>query len=234
VLIGVVGFWLRLGIAESPRFLQTQKAGQLADNPLAEAMRKNVGAMLTTLGLTGLSAVGFYLPFVWLPVWLAQINQPALPESQALLATTMALLTLLLLTPVTAVVSDRVGRKPMFLAAALGYTLLSYPLFQLMTSGTFASAVTAGLVFAVCNSLFSGCMGATMVEQFPTRTRYTGVAIGYNVGQALLGGTAPLVATGLIDLTKVPTAPVYYLIACAAIGGVTALFIKERHAKPLD
>jgi MHS family proline/betaine transporter-like MFS transporter len=77
-------------------------------------------------------------------------------------------------------------------------------------------------------------MGATMVEMFPTRTRYSGIAIGYNLGQALLGGTAPLVATGLIDLTGNHLSPVFYLIACALVGGVASLFIKARHGQSLD
>ncbi len=107
----------------------------------------------------------------------------------------------MVLTPVTAFVADRVGKRPMFLASAVGYALLTYPLFLLLKSGTFSAAVMASLVFAACNSLYSGCMAATMVELFPTRTRYTGMAIGYNIGQAILGGTAPFVATALIELT---------------------------------
>jgi MFS transporter, MHS family, proline/betaine transporter len=78
-----------------------------------------------------------------------------------------------------------------------------------MTGGTFASALLGGLVFAACGSLFAGCMAATMVEMFPTRTRYTGVALGYNVGQTLLGGTAPLVGTALIQLTGNALAPAF-------------------------
>jgi MHS family proline/betaine transporter-like MFS transporter len=122
----------------------------------------------------------------------------------------------------------------MFLAAAAGYVLLSYPLFRMMTAGTFGRAVLGGLVFAVCNSLFSGCMAAAMVELFPTRTRYTGVAIGYNAGQTLLGGTAPLVGTALIQWTGNDLAPAFYLIACATIAGVSCPFIKARHGQPLD
>src|SRR5262249_4142861 len=165
-------------------------------------------------------AVGYYLPFVWLPSWLARINRPPLPEDQALTANTIALLALLLLTPVTALVSDRVGRKPMFLAAALGYALLSYPVFLALTSGTFTGALLGGLVFAACSSLFTGCMAATLVELFPTRTRYTGVAIGYNAGMGLLGGTAPLVGTALIHLTGNALAPAFYLIGWAAVGAM--------------
>jgi MHS family proline/betaine transporter-like MFS transporter len=234
ILIALVGLWLRLGVEETPSFLKMQKSGKLATNPVTEAVRKDLGAIATTLALTGLSSVGFYLPFVWLPTWLAQINHPPLPENQALTATTIALVTLLLLTPLTALASDRVGRRPMFLAAALGYAVVSYPVFLLMTAGTFASAVVGGLVFATINSLFSGCMAATMVELFPTRTRYTGIAIGYNVGQAVLGGTAPFVGTALIHLSGNDLAPTFYLIGCAAVAGVGSLFIKVRHGLPLD
>jgi MHS family proline/betaine transporter-like MFS transporter len=232
--IGVVGLWLRLGVEESPSFLKTRDAGDLAANPLAAALRQDLGAILMTFGLTGLSSVGFYLPFIWLPTWLAQINRPALPEREALTANTVALLALLVLTPLTAWVSDHVGRKPMFLTSAAGFALLSYPLFLLMADGTFAAALVGGLGFAACSGLFSGCMAATFVELFPTRTRYTGVAVGYNVGQALLGGTAPFVATGLIKLSGDVKAPAVYLAGCAVVVGVASLFIKERHRQPLD
>ncbi len=234
LLIGVVGLWLRLGVRESPSFLNLQKAGKIAANPIAEALRHDGRPIMTTLGLSAIISVGYYLPFVWLPTWLARINRPSLPEEQALTATTIALLALLVLTPLAALVSDRVGRKPMFLGAAIGYVLLSYPVFVLMTDGTFSSAVLGGLVFATCNSLFSGCMGATLVELFPTRTRYTGIAIGYNVGTALLGGTAPLVATALIQMTGNVLVPAFYLILSAAVAGVAALFIKPRHGQPLE
>jgi MHS family proline/betaine transporter-like MFS transporter len=234
LVIGLVGLWLRMGVQDSPCFRASQQAGDLARNPVREALRNDWGAILITFGLTELTSVGFYVPFVWLPTWLSQINRPHLPEEQALLANTLALVALLLLTPLTALASDRVGRRPLFLAAALGYALLSYPLFLLMSSGTFASALLAGLVFAACSSLSSGCLAATLVELFPTRTRCSGVAIGYNAGQALLGGTAPLVATGLIDLTGVTTAPAFYLTGSALVAAVASLFIKARHGQPLD
>jgi MHS family proline/betaine transporter-like MFS transporter len=234
VVLGALGFWLRLGVNESPSFLTTQKAGKLAINPIAEVLRNDRRAILITLGLSVFMAVSFYLPFVWLPTWLAQINQPQLSESHALAANTTALLALLVLTPVAAVVSDRIGRKPMFLGAALGYAFLSYPLFLLMVPGTLSRAILGGLIFAVSNSLYSGCMAATMVEMFPTRTRYSGVAIGYNVGQTLFGGTAPLLATALIGLFGNHLAPAFYLSFSAVVGVVACMFINPRYGQPLD
>jgi MHS family proline/betaine transporter-like MFS transporter len=233
-LIGLVGLWLRLGVEESPVFVALKRSGEVVANPIVETLRRDRGGIATTIGLAAISSVGFYLPFMWLPTWLSQINQPSLPESQALWANTFALLALLVLTPLMAMVSDRVGRKPMYLAAAVSYAVLSYPLFAMMAKGSYLAAVFGGLAFASCNSLFSGCMGATMVELFPTRTRYTGVAVGYNVGQAVLGGTAPLFGTALVELTGNKLAPTFYLIACAIVAGVAALFIKPRHGLPLD
>jgi MFS transporter, MHS family, proline/betaine transporter len=234
IVIGLVGLWLRSGVDESPSFLEARLKGGLADNPIKSAMRQNLGPIAVTLGLTGISAVGFYLPFVWLPTWLARINQPPLDQSKALTASTIALMALLILTPLTALLADRVGKKPMFLASAIGYAVLTYPLFLLLKTGTYSAAVLAGLVFAACNSLYSGCMAATMVELFPTRTRYSGVAIGYNTGQAILGGTAPLIATGLIELSGNKLLPAVYLIICSVMAGIASLFITEQRGQALS
>lgn len=72
-----------------------------------------------------------------------------------------------------------------------------------------------------------------MVELFPTQTRYTGVAIGYNLGQAVLSGTAPLVAVWLVEKTGSAVAPAFYLIGCGIVAGFFTWFIPVLHGKPL-
>jgi MHS family proline/betaine transporter-like MFS transporter len=233
LVIGAAGLWLRMGVTESPDFEALHRAGRLAANPVSDALRHDRGAIVTTIGLTGLSSVGFYLPFVWMPTWLSKIIAHPLPENQAYASSTIALSTLLILMPPLALLSDRIGRRPMYLAASAGFVLLSYPLLLLMSGGTFAAAVTGGLAFAVCSSLFGSCMGATMVELFPTQTRYTGVAIGYNVGQAVLSGTAPLVAVWLVKQTGSELAPAFYLIACGLVAAYFSRAIRPLHGKPL-
>jgi MFS transporter, MHS family, proline/betaine transporter len=231
--IGIVGFWLRLGVSESPDFAALRQSGQLAANPILDTLRRDRRAIVTTIGLTGLSSVGFYLPFVWLPTWLSQIISHPLPKEQALLSATIALAVLMVLMPPLAILSDRVGRRPMYLAASAGFVLLPYPLMLMMSSGTFSAAIAGSLAFAVCSSLFGCCMGATMVELFPTQTRYTGVAIGYNVSQAILGGTAPLVATELIQQSANVVAPAFYLILCGGVAAYFSFSIRPLHGKPL-
>jgi MHS family proline/betaine transporter-like MFS transporter len=233
LLIGGLGLWLRLGVQESPCFLHIDKSGELSKNPILDAFRHDGRAIGMTLGLSALLAVGFYLPFVWLPTWLSHIIRRPMSEDQALICNVVALSALLIFTPLAAIASDRLGRRCMYLGGAIGYAVLSHPLFATMRGGSLISAFTGGLAFALCISLPSGCMAATMIELFPTKTRYTGVAIGYNLAQALLGGTAPLVATALIHVTGNEIAPAWYLIAAALITGVTACLIPARHNEPL-
>jgi len=150
-----------------------------------------------------------------------------------LAANTAALLLLLVLTPFSALASDRIGRRPLFLASAIGYVLATYPTFVMLSAGTFSRTLIGGLIFAGVNGFYSGCMGAAMVELFPTRTRYTGIALGYNLAQALLGGTASWVATSLIEWTGNPLAPAWYLTAAAAVAVPASLAIANRHREPL-
>ena len=234
LIIGAIGLWLRRGVDESPRFLETQKSGNLAKNPLALVLRENRAALAATFGLTLLGSVPFYLAFVWLPTWFTNINTPHLAGTLALCSNTLALVVLMVLTPVAAILSDRVGRKPMILISSVALTLCSYPLFLWMRGGTLACALLGGLAFAISIASFAGCMAATMAELFPTRTRYSGVAMGYNTGMAIFGGTAPLIATALIRLTGNIASPGVYIAGCAAVAGVSCLFMQDRRGQPLE
>src|SRR5262249_48660599 len=139
----------------------------------------------------------------------------------------------LLVIPVGGILSDRLGRKRVYLAACMGMAIFSYPVFLLLSQGTFAAALEGQLVFAVLLGLAGGVLPAMFVELFPTRTRYSGIAIGYNLAQALLGGTAPLVATWLISATGSNFSPAYYLIGFMLLAIIAALCIEDRYREPL-
>jgi MHS family proline/betaine transporter-like MFS transporter len=232
VAVGLVGLWVRRGVGESETFTAAVKRGVSA-NPLAEVLRQDFAAVAATAGLALLFTVSFYLPFVWLSTWLGKILRPPLSEGEALWANTLALAWVLVVSPLGGALSDRVGRKPVMLAGALVFALGSYPLFLLLSRGTFASALAAQLVFATGFGLFASPATATFVELFPTRTRYSGIALGYNAVQAVFGGTAPFVATWLIDVTGHNRAPAFYLILTAVVAVVTLLCVRDRHDEPL-
>ncbi len=181
-----------------------------------------------------LASIGWYLPWVWLVTWLDDINQPAIPQWEALTSSTLAGAVLILQTPLGGALSDRLGRKPVILAGSIGYLVLSYPMFLWMSQGTFTAALSGQLVSAVLTALYGGASLAAFVELFPTRTRYSGLALSYNLAVAIAGGTTPLVATWLVDVTGSTLAPAFYLMAAGPWGTtVAALAMPERANQPL-
>jgi MHS family proline/betaine transporter-like MFS transporter len=129
--------------------------------------------------------------------------------------------------------SDRLGRKPVILTGSVGYLVLSYPMFLWMSGGTFTAALSAQLVCAVLTALYGGAALAAFVELFPTRTRYSGLALSYNLAVAICGGTTPLVATWLVNVTGSTVAPAFYLMAAALGTTLAALAMPERAGQPL-
>lgn len=230
---GVASWWLRQSIAESPCFTEVCHAGQVARVPLRESLRHDRAAYLTIAGLSLLASIGWYLPWVWLVTWLDDINQPPIPQWQALASSTLAGAVLIVLTPLAGALSDRLGRKPVILAGSVGYLVLSYPMFLWMSQGTFTAALGGQLVSAVLTALYGGASLAAFVELFPTRTRYSGLALSYNLAIAICGGTTPLVATWIVNVTGSTLAPAFYLMAAALGTTLAAWAMPERANQPL-
>src|SRR5262249_11977274 len=195
---GVMSWWLRQSIAESPCFSEVRHAGKVARVPLRESLRSDRAAYLTIAGLSLMASIGWYLPWVWLATWLDDINQPRMPQWEALTSSTLAGAVLVVLTPLGGALSDRLGRKPVILAGSVGYLVLSYPMFLWMSGGTFTAALGPLLVSAVLSALYGGASLAAFVERFPTRTRYSGLALSYNLAVAGCGGTHPPAAHLLV------------------------------------
>jgi MHS family proline/betaine transporter-like MFS transporter len=230
---GLASWWLRQSIAESPCFAEVSRAGKVARVPLAESLRGDRAAFLTIAGLSLLASIGWYLPWVWLVTWLDDINRPRMPQWEALTSSTLAGAVLVVLNPLCAALSDRLGRKPVILASSAGYLVLSYPMFLWMSGGTFTAALSAQLVCALLAALYGGASLAAFVELFPTRTRYSGLALSYNLAVAVCGGTTPLVATWLVNTTGSTLAPAFYLMAAALGTTLAALAMPERAGQPL-
>src|SRR5262249_36832897 len=101
-------------------------------------------------------------------------------------------------------------------------------LFVLIDSGTVIAASVALMVFALTNGCIQGAMTAALADMFPPRLRFSGMAIGFNLTLALFGGTAPMVATWLIEATGGLTAPPCYLVVIAAVTFLVTLTVQPH------
>jgi MHS family proline/betaine transporter-like MFS transporter len=231
-MLGIVGLFLRLGVEETPTFQSLVKSGGVAAVPLLEALRHERRGMLTAISLLWLSSVGFFIVFVYLPSYLGSVA--GLSLQSAMTINWLAMFVVGLVIPPVGVLSDRVGRKPPLLVAATGLLLLSYPLFWLLAKGDFLSCLVAQCTFAFLLATLVSPLYALLVEIFKTRARYTALSLGFNIATAIFGGSAPLLATFLVERTGDARVPGLYLTLSAAATVAVLFFIRDPYRDPLE
>jgi MFS family permease len=179
------------------------------------------------MGMVVSGTISFYVILIYIPTFAR--TELHLPLDQAFLAQSIGLACLVVLTPIFGALSDRFGRKPVLIAALLCDLALTYPLFVWLAGNpTFTNLVAMQVVLCSLFGVFNGPISTALGEQFPTRVRSTGLAIGYNVAVMLFGGFAQFFVTWLIHATGTPIAPAFYLMFGAAVGLLAALFLTER------
>jgi MFS transporter, MHS family, proline/betaine transporter len=156
-------------------------------------------------------------------------TQLHLPLDQAFVAQSISLACMIVLTPLSGALSDRVGRKPIMVAALTLYFVLVYPLFNWVHDNpSFGSLVIVQIVLCCLLGVFFGPMSTAVAEQFAARARSTGLGIAYNLAVMIFGGFAQFFVTWLIVATGSPIAPSFYVMFGAAIGVVAAFFLVDR------
>lgn len=222
--LGVVGLWIRWRLAETPRFEALEKEEGERKAPLIELLRDHRRALVQCIGLSILLFSAYYVFYVYINIHLQTVV--GVSAGAALWSTTATLVVATLCMPLFGALSDKVGRKPVFLGASLAALIMSIPGFMLLEQGG-ATAVFAHIALGLIDSALMGAAFSTFAELFTTRIRYTGIALGFNIGAATAGGTAPYICTWLVDTSGVSVAPAYFVMATAVITLATALTLKE-------
>lgn len=229
--IGLVGFYIRSHCEESPVYERARKEGTLSSAPVREAFTLHWLPLLRAIGVYFLVTMPFYMVSIYFITFNKQ--QLGMPFTSALALNTAGMAIMLLAVPLSALLSDRMGRKKVLLGVALGFLLISYPLFSLFTPEALTWVVGAQLVFAVWVGLMIGPVPAFLAELFPTRVRTTGMAIAYNIAAAAFGGTAPIVSLWLITTFHSTAALAYYIMLAAVCGMLALLGYRDRYKDAL-
>jgi MHS family proline/betaine transporter-like MFS transporter len=218
VLIMPVGFYMWRHVDETPVFAAKQ------DAPVST----KAGAWLAAqaCGIIVIWTVAYYAILTYMPTFTAHFSH--LGAAAALWSNSLSLLILAVVIPLFGILADRIGRKPLLLAGAIGFALLSYPLFLMIVNSQSAlPIVMAQIVFALLTAIYSGGAPAAVTELFPPSSRLLWMSTGYSLSVALFGGFGPYISTWLVKTTGSPLSPVLYIVGCACLSLAVILPTKE-------
>ena len=223
--LGLIGRYIRIHLEDSPVFNEmSQKAEKKSKHrvPLKTLLRSHRKRVAITFGVACLNAVAFYLLLTYMPTYFEKQLGIEATHAEAISAGTLAVYIVAIF--FMGKISDMFGRRRMLVGACLAFIVLSIPLFWVMEQGNVVMIVAAEAVFALILTANDGTLATFLAESFPTEVRYSGFALSFNSANALVGGTAPLVATWLIKVTGTAIAPAFYLtcISVLALGAMCA------------
>lgn len=220
--LGMVGFYLRTKIEDTPLFRELLKKKEVEKSPLTSSVRREFKWIAVAFGATLTYGVGFYTVLSFLPSYLKSVG--GFKADEIFKVTAVVLIAHIVALPIWGALSDRIGRRPVLIVASLLLVFLTYPGFQQLAShASLGTAMLAGAALSAVIAAGAAPLFAYMAEMFPTNVRASSISIGYNASVMLFGGTAPYIATYLMESTGNPLAPSFYLIAAAAGAVITLL-----------
>jgi MFS family permease len=228
ILVGV-GLWIRLGILETPIFQRLLSENRVERQPVLEVIKRHpkeialsalvrmseqapfyiFTAFIFTYAVGAPPALGFDRNFILLPVLVASILG-------------------FMMIPLFGHLSDRFGRRPIYILGAALTGLYGFVYFGLLDTRAAALVFIAIAISLIPHDMQYGPQAAMIAESFPGRLRYSGASIGYQLSSIFAGGPAPLIAVALFSAYKTGTAVAVYILACAVVSIVAAALMRER------
>ncbi|MCR2791942.1 MFS transporter [Microbacterium sp. zg.Y625] len=236
--LGAVAIWFRLRIPETPAY-ETAVEHETAvgdDDPLARhgvlgILRHHWRPVLIGVAIVAATNTAGYALTSYMPTYLER--EVGVSNLTAAVATVPVLLIMSACLPLIGLLSDRIGRRPVYLIAAGSTLVLMVPAFAVMQIGEMWAVFLALTMVAVPVAFYVAVAASALPALFPTASRFGAMAIAYNVSVSLFGGTTPLFSQGLIELTGNTFMPAFYIMFFAFIGGIAMLTMKETAQRPL-
>ncbi len=221
--LGLVGWYLRSRLDESPVFTEVAEH-EHPKGGLIKLITDYRRELLTLGGLVIALNVVNYTLLAYMPTYLH--GTIGVSDTQTTAMVLIGQLVMALVLPLAGGLSDRIGRRPMWLISLVGLGVLSIPMYWLMGKGV-GWAITGFIVLGLLYVPQLSTISATFPAIFPTHVRYAGFALSYNLSTALFGGTAPLISQWVIDLTHWDLFPAYFMVGSCVLGLIAWLFLRE-------
>jgi MHS family shikimate/dehydroshikimate transporter-like MFS transporter len=232
VLLVAVGLYVRLRIEESPAFAAVQESHTETQTPVIDVVRNQPKNVLVAMGGRLGDNVIFTIFEVFTLTYITQ--QLGLPEGLALLGVLIGAGIELFTIPAFGTLSDRIGRRPVFMGGLIFCVLYIFPFFWLLNTGQTIWVVFSLVVaLAVGHSAMYAPESSFFAELFDTRTRYSGASIAYQVAPIVGGGIAPAICTALLAWSGSYWPIALYMVAMGLIGVVSLYFAPETYRRDL-
>lgn len=198
ILLVGVGMLIRIRIVETPSFSKMKENREEVQQPILEVLRKYPRQVLIAMGARLVENASFYLYSVFVLIYATQ--HVHMDRNIVLTGIMIAAALELVTIPLYGALSDRIGRRPVYLGGAIATALLAYPIFWMLDSGSpiwVRLALVLGLPFA--HAAMYAPQGAFFSELFGARVRYTGASVGSQLSSVVAGGLSPIFATMLLQ-----------------------------------
>ena len=221
IVLVAVGLFVRLKILETPAFQQMQESGGSSELPVVDVFRYYWRSLLLTMGAFFLLNGGFYVTVTFMLAYGTQ--NIGVGSGTMLTGVLIAGTVQIFAIGAFAALSDRVGRRPVYLGGAIFLLLFSFPLFWMVNTGVAPLIWLAMSIAIVALGAMYGPSGAFFSELFSTRVRYSGASLGYQLASAVAGGFAPVIAVALLSAYGYPAVALYMIVM--ALITITAVYL---------
>ncbi|MET4098770.1 MHS family proline/betaine transporter-like MFS transporter [Agrococcus sp. UYP10] len=231
--LGLIALAMRARLHESAVFEEAkeQDTRTSAWQTLRDLVTQQPKQLLKIMGITILINTAFYLVLTYMPTFL-QTSLDMDGTQAGLMLVGVQLVMMAVIIPMGAL-TDRIGRRPLLLTAAIGFTLFSVPAVMLLNTGNLVLQVLGLAIFGLFLVMLLCNISASLPALFPTTVRYAGFALGYNVATSLLGGPAGLINEALIEQTGSTLVPGFYMTVAGIVGLLAILTFNETAGRSL-
>jgi MFS family permease len=231
ILVGV-GIYIRLGIMETPIFARLVAEQKIESAPTMEVIRRQPKEII----LSAFARMSEQAPFYIFTAFVFSYGTGTLKVSRdfLLVAVLVASVLSFVSIPVFGHISDRIGRKAMYMLGALTTGIFGFIYFGLLDTGSAVLIFIAIVLSLVPHDMQYGPQAALIAESFTGRLRYSGASLGYQLASVIAGGPAPLIATWLFGRYHSAYAIAAYIAACAVISLIATALMPDFTGKDID
>jgi len=232
ILLVGFGLWIRLGVYETPVFARLRDEDKTEKVPILEVIRSHWRQIL----LSAFARMAEQAPFYIFTAFVITYATGALKidRSMVFAAVTVAACLSVVSIPLFGAISDRIGRKRMYMIGAVATGLYGFLYFGLLDTGAHTLVILAIVLSLIPHDMLYGPQAALIAEGFPPRLRYSGASLGYQLASVIAGGPAPIIATWLYGEYRSSTAIAIYILVCAIVSLIATAMMTDYTGKDID